>query len=290
MSPFSFKKVYPLSYTIVQLKTKVRKLSTAPIGIFDSGMGGLTVAKAISEALPNENFIYFGDTMHTPWGDKSKQTIEYYSIKICDFLLQYDCKVIVVACNTASSVAYTQLQKHLQDKVHIINVIDPVIDLICEKFADKNIGLIGTKQTILSKSYNNKIKANNVNINLQSLATPLLVPLIEEGFLNSTALDLILKEYLLHPVLKNIDALILGCTHYPLIRTQIQEFYENKITIIDSAKLTALYLQNFLKEKKMQSKENNTNKIFYISDYNPHFIETANLFFPNLNWQSIDVF
>lgn len=261
-------------------------MSTAPIGIFDSGMGGLTIVKAIHNLLPQENLIYFGDTKHNPWGDKSKETIKHYSLRICDILLEHQCKAIVVACNTASAVAFKEIQAHSKN-IPIINVIDPVINYIGNTFNNARIGLVGTKQTIASKSYLEKLQALQAqnqknNIQLQALATPLLVPLIEEGLADSLPAKLILHMYLANEELKGIQALILGCTHYPLLKAQVENFYEHKIPIIDSTKLTAICLQQILSQKNLLNKGNTpAQQIFYISDHNPHFVKLAKLFFYN---------
>src|SRR3954468_4148521 len=151
--------------------------SEKPIGIFDSGIGGLTVANAIRKLLPNENMIYFGDTAHLPYGDKSEAAIQAYSIKIADVLLKKGCKVIVIACNSASSAANELLKEYVNKDVHIINVIDPMVELVTTQFPDKHVGLIGTKRTVQSGVYAKKITESNKNIRLQSLATPLLVPM-----------------------------------------------------------------------------------------------------------------
>src|SRR5688572_21990204 len=152
--------------------------STAPIGIFDSGIGGLTVAKAIKQLLPSENIVYFGDTAHLPYGDKSEAAIQAYSIKIADVLLKKGCKVIVIACNSASSAADELLKEYVNKEVHIINVIDPMVELVTSQYPAKRVGLIGTKRTVQSGVYARKIADASKSINLQSLATPLLVPMI----------------------------------------------------------------------------------------------------------------
>ena len=254
-------------------------MSTAPIGIFDSGMGGLTIVKAVHNLLPQENIIYFGDTQHTPWGDKSKETIKHYAIKICEILLEHGCKAIVIACNTASAVAYKEITAYAKD-IPIINVIDPVVNFVSNEFDNTNIGLIGTKQTIASNNYLEKIHAKTNNIQVQALATPLLVPLIEEGLANSLPAKLILNMYLANEQLKDIQALILGCTHYPLLKAQVEDFYEHKIPIIDSTHLTANCLQQVLKQQNLLNKQDTTAKqLFYLSDHNPHFVKLAKLFF-----------
>lgn len=256
-------------------------MSTAPIGIFDSGIGGLTIVKAIHNLLPQENIIYFGDTQHTPWGDKSKATIQHYALKICDILLEHKCKTIVIACNTASAVAYKEIKHHVKG-ISVINVIDPVVDFISSKFSNANIGLIGTKQTIASNNYVEKIQKKTNHIQVQALATPILVPLIEEGLANSLPAKLILNMYLENVQLKNIDALILGCTHYPLLKKHIEEFYSHKIPIIDSTDLTASCLQQTLQQHNLQNKQPiKAEQTFYLSDHNPHFVKLAKLFFNN---------
>lgn len=255
--------------------------SMHPIGIFDSGMGGLTVAKTITDLLPTEDIVYFGDTAHTPWGDKSTSAIQAYSIKICDVLLQHHCKVIVMACHTASTAAYELVRDYVGTRAHVINVIDPVIQYIQEHHANKKIGLIGTKQTVRSNLYTKRIDMLACNLELISLATPLLVPLIEEGFMDNEVAEIILRKYLSHPTLDNIGALILGCTHYPLLTHYIQRFYQNNIDIIDASIMTATVLKQYLTQHHLLNVDLTQNKrIFYVSDYNEFFENTAKVFFP----------
>src|SRR5688572_3597282 len=167
-----------------------------PIGIFDSGIGGLTVAHAIKKVLPGEHMIYFGDTAHLPYGDKSEAAIQAYSVRIANVLLQKGCKVIVIACNSASSAAYELLKEYVRKDTHIINVIDPMVALVGREFQGKNIGLIGTKRTVQSGVYLKKIQELNKGITLHSLATPLLAPMIEEGFFNNQISHEIIAQYL----------------------------------------------------------------------------------------------
>lgn len=252
-----------------------------PIGIFDSGIGGLTVAQAVSSTLPNENIVYFGDTCHTPWGDKSKHTIDGYVAKICDFLLAKNCKCIIVACNTASAISGEHIKLHLKNKVSSFNVIDPTAKYAIENLSKQTVGLIGTKQTISSASYENKLSAN---LQLKSLATPMLVPLIEEGFVDKLACKLILDEYLNHERLQNIQALILGCTHYPILRQKINQYYQDKklsVKIIDSAQLIANDVSNFLsKNNLLNTNSSKHQQDFYVSDKTEHFLKVATMFFP----------
>ncbi len=253
--------------------------SSNPIGIFDSGMGGLTVAKAITELLPNENIIYFGDTAHSPWGDKSVAAIQSYSTKICDILLQHHCKLIVIACHTASTAAHEILCKHVDNQIPILNVVDPVIQHIGSYHADKKMGLIGTKQTIRSNVYQKRIDTLNRNIELSSLATPLLASLVEEGFANNPISEMAIREYLSHPSLSDVKALILGCTHYPLLKHYIENFYHDVIDIIDASEVTAKALKEHLIKEKMLNSSQSTKRIFYVSDHNEFFAKTAQLFF-----------
>jgi glutamate racemase len=259
----------------------------APIGIFDSGLGGLTIARAIASALPQENLVYFGDTANAPWGDKPAATIQQYARKICDVLLnQHHCKIIVVACNTATSVALEAIHAQLDGKVEVINVIDPVVTHLADTGATGAIGLIGTKQTVKAAKYSHKIALANPQLNVKTLATPLLVPLIEEGFVDAPATRLILGEYLNSAPLQNINALVLGCTHYPLLRDLINEHYQHKIPVIDAsiptAAMVAARLQELqlLNDAKISAEaDGGPVRKFFISDYTEAFAATAKQFF-----------
>lgn len=255
-------------------------LSTSPIGIFDSGIGGLTVAQAVAELLPQENIIYFGDTAHLPYGDKSTSAIQAYSIKVCDMLLQQSCKIILIACHSASSAAYDLVKEYVGSKANIINVIDPTIDHLREHFSAKKIGLIGTRQTVNSNVYKKKIDNLNLGIQLHSVATPLLAPLIEEGFASNAIITTIIADYLNHPDLSEIDALLLGCTHYPLIKKHIANYYQHQVKLIDSAEITASALKGLLELHQLMNRENQAIRKFYISDYTETFVNSAKLFFP----------
>jgi glutamate racemase len=251
----------------------------SPIGIFDSGIGGLTVAHAISKLLPCESIVYFGDTAHLPYGDKSEASIQAYSIKIADVLLKKGCKVIVIACNSASSAAYELLKEYVRKDAEIINVIDPMVDLVITQFANKKVGLIGTKRTIQSGIYARKISEANQNISLASLPTPLLVPMIEEGFFDNKISHDIIEKYLSDSSLTDIDALILGCTHYPLIKTEISTFYPKKIALLDSSEIVALALKNYLTSTGLLSKTIQPKHQFLVSDYTASFEASTRIFF-----------
>jgi glutamate racemase len=172
------------------------KNSAAPIGIFDSGIGGLTVARAIKDVLPEEQLIYFGDTAHLPYGEKSTAALQAYSVKIADFLINKGCKMIVIACNSASAAAYDLVKAYAGSKAEVFNVIDPVVDHIREHYQHTRVGLIGTKQTVNSAVYATKIAQNATDVQLASLATPLLVPMIEEGFYKNHISAEIIASYL----------------------------------------------------------------------------------------------
>ena len=253
--------------------------TSAPIGIFDSGIGGLTVAHAVTRLLPNENIIYFGDTAHLPYGDKSATAIQAYSIKICNVLLQQKCKVILIACNSASAAAYELVKEYVGSKAKVMNVIDPVVAFLGENYANKTIGLIGTKQTVNSNIYRKKIDFLEKGITLKSLATPLLAPMIEEGFFNHNISESIINEYLQNATLDDIEALILGCTHYPLIKKQINQYYDGKVTVLDTSEIVAKSLYDYLENNHLLNEMNAHIRHFYVSDYTQSFETSTKIFF-----------
>ena len=252
-----------------------------PIGIFDSGIGGMTVARAITDLLPNEKIIYFGDTAHLPYGDKSTEVIKQYSISITKFLLEKGCKVIVIACNSASAAAFEDVSKLAEGKAIVVNVIDPVVSYVEENYSNITLGLIGTKQTINSNVYKSKVDLINKNIELKSLATPLLAHLIEEGFHHNKISEDVISEYLSNEKLNDIEGLILGCTHYPLIKREISKYYSNKLDILDSAKIVATELAQILEVGSLQNKEKyeGNQHHFYVSDFTKSFEESTKIFF-----------
>jgi len=253
--------------------------ATQPIGIFDSGIGGLTIAKAISQQLPNENLCYFGDTSHLPYGEKSSAAIQAYSVKIAEMLLQQHCKMIVIACNSASAVAYDLVKEYVDGKAHVVNVVDPVISHLQQHYANNTVGLIGTKPTINSNVYKKKLDALHSEITLFPCATPLLAAAIEEGFASNNVINEILQEYLSHNDLANIDALVLGCTHYPVIMQQISDFYHNTVDIISAPGILADTVKHQLNLYKIANTSTATTRHFYVSDYTTSFVQAAQLFF-----------
>jgi len=253
--------------------------ASRPLGIFDSGIGGLTVANAIHALLPNETLIYFGDTAHLPYGDKSTEAIKKWSVIIADFLLEYNCKAIVIACNSISSVAFEEVRKHVGKKALVLNVIDPVVDFVCDQTKSKHVGIIGTKATIKSEVYPKKILDKSKKKTVTSLATPLLAPMIEEGFFNNKISKTIINDYLSRPKLKNIDSIILGCTHYPLIRPEIEQFYKGRVQILDSAGIVAEHVRDVLQSKKLLSTKKAKKHLFFISDFTSSFEQSTKIFF-----------
>ena len=259
-----------------------------PIGIFDSGIGGLTVAKAIKNELPNEQIIYFGDTKHLPYGDKSKSTLVGYSLQIVDFLIEQGVKAIVIACNSASAMAFEEVRDY--SSVPVYNVIDPIVDYVeSHREISNNVGLIATKATVNSNVYSSKIEKCCVGVKTCSLATPLLVPMIEEGFHDDKISNTIIANYLGDKTLLGIDTLILGCTHYPLIETEINKYYDGRVNILNSANIVAEKISKLLLKSDLLNKEECIGEDhFYVSDYTPSFEKTANIIFSdNINLEKV---
>ncbi len=260
-----------------------------PIGIFDSGVGGLTVANAIKQILPGESLVYFGDTAHLPYGDKSAEAIRYYSGKITEFLLDHNAKAILVACNSASASAFDTLKKEFQDRAPMIDVIDPVVDYLATRNFRK-VGVIGTKRTISSGTYDAKIRERIPGTRLVSMATPLLVPMIEEGFIFDDISNAIIRTYLSHDSLNGIEALILGCTHYPIIRNQISKFFNFNIEVVDSARIVSMILRDTLEKNNLLNDSGRVSDQFFISDYTPYFEKIARMFFEGeINLRKADI-
>ncbi|MFT6745957.1 MAG: glutamate racemase [Glaciecola sp.] len=256
--------------------------SQKPLGVFDSGIGGLTVAKAITTLLPDEQLIYFGDTAHFPYGDKERGSVQKYCEEISDYLLTHNCKALVIACNTASSACATSLKKHLPAGFPLINVIQPVVDHVANNNSNEKVGIIATKGTTNSRIYPNLIHKNNNNLQVASVATPLLAPMIEEGFYSNNISRSIIASYLSKSNIQNIDSLILGCTHYPIIEHEIKDFYAStnqKIEVINSAKIVANALKKQLSKLKILSNKKSEKHLFFVSDYTTSFEESTKIFF-----------
>lgn len=251
-----------------------------PIGVFDSGIGGLTVAQAIHKVLPNEQIIYVGDTAHMPYGDKSITLIRQYAVRIARYLLEErNCKAIVIACNTASAAAYEFLRDELKGKIPVINVIDPMVEFIISDDSIQNPGIIATKTTINSGVYQEKLKRRKPELHFAALATPLLAPMIEEGFYNDSVSQAVLHEYLENKELEGIDALVLACTHYPLIKKEIEEYYQSRVRVIDSAMVVAEKLKNILEKESLIHFSKKQNDEFLVTDYSEHFEHSTRRFY-----------
>jgi glutamate racemase len=251
-----------------------------PIGVFDSGIGGLTVAAAIQRLLPNESLVYYGDTAHLPYGEKSKELIAKYAVDITRFLLEEkNCKAIVIACNTASAAAYEALRDTYKGSVPVINVIDPMIEEVIADDAIRKVGIIATKTTVASGVYQEKFARRKPELEYSALATPLLASMIEEGFYNNTISEAVLNEYLRNPALDNIDGLVLACTHYPLIKKEIDTFYAGRVKLFDSAEVVARKLKGILEKEQLLNNDERGEDQFFVSDYTRAFEEATKLFF-----------
>jgi glutamate racemase len=248
-----------------------------PIGVFDSGIGGLTVVKRLTSFLPSENVIYFGDTARVPYGTKSNQTVIEYSLQDAEFLASKNIKLLIVACNTASSVALEVLKEKFN--IPVIGMIEPGAKLALEKTSNNKIGVIGTYATIGNGAYAKQLKSFEKNVLVFEKACPLFVPLAEEGWTHHEASKLIAKEYLNEFIENEIDTLILGCTHYPILCDIIQEVMGDKVSLIDSGTAASLDVENHLNEKGLKnlSKSDGTHQ-FYVSDVPKKFKEVAERF------------
>lgn len=252
-------------------------MNDQPIGICDSGIGGLTVAKEIIKQLPNENIVYLGDTARVPYGVRNKETITKFAKELVNFLINKKVKAIVIACNTISATCLPELQKI--SPVPIIGVIKPTVGEVINKQKAKTIGVIGTRATINSMSYEDEMKKINQNVSVFSQACPLLVPLAEEGFTDHPSTKIIIKEYLKYFQDKKIDSLIMGCTHYPILKNIIQDVIGENIKIIDPAIPTTSELINVLKEKNLLGNSNISIRHFFFTDITPQTEKTVKVFF-----------
>lgn len=268
------------------------KTNSRPIGIFDSGVGGLTVVKEIINLLPQENIIYLGDTARVPYGNKSKQTIIKYSVENTKFLLKKNIKLLVIACNTSSSYAGGYLRRKFKN-LEIIDVVSCGAKSAIKLSSNKRIGVIGTKATIKSKAYEKEIMKYIRNAKIYSQATPLFVPLIEEGWIDKVyykgkeyiksinhenIIRQVALEYLAPLKEKNIDVLILGCTHYPAIKRIIQDVMGEDIKVVDSAVETALAVKDMLSKKNiLNTQQKKPIYQFFVTDDPKNFSKVGSL-------------
>jgi glutamate racemase len=248
-----------------------------PIGVFDSGIGGLTVVRALMRLLPHENIVYFGDTARVPYGPKSPQVVREYAAQDTDFLVSHKVKMIVIACNTVSAVALDIVQKH--SKVPVVGVILPGAEAAVKATTSKKIGVIGTLGTIASNAYTNAIRQFDPSASVVGQACPLFVPLAEEGWVDHKATELIAREYLFPLKLQKIDTLVLGCTHYPILRTVIQSVFDASVNLIDSGEATAHAVGGVLDAHGLRNPSTaRANVQFFVSDIPHKFAEVGERF------------
>jgi glutamate racemase len=251
--------------------------SRRPIGVFDSGLGGLTVVREIQQQLGHEDVIYFGDIARLPYGIKSKQQITQYSIQNTIFLLNQNIKALVVACNSSASASLSVLKRifHLP----IIDVIEPAAQAAVQRTKNGRIGIIGTRATIQSKAYDRRIKQLNPSVQVFTQSAPLLVPLVEEGWMKNGVCSSVLESYLENILKKKIDTLILGCTHYPLLENKIREVVGRKVQIINCAPPTVAALKETLQDRYWMSPKRSAGQLkMFVSDLPPTFLNIGERF------------
>jgi glutamate racemase len=244
-----------------------------PIGVFDSGLGGLTVVKQLKELLPNENIIYLGDTARVPYGTKSKKSIIKFSLENAEFLNSFNIKALVIACNTASSYAYHILKEKYD--IPVLNVVETGAISAVSNTKSSRIGVIGTSATIKSRSYESVIKGMNSNIEVFSIDCPLFVPLVEEGWLDNEITEAVTRKYLNYFCDKDIDVLILGCTHYPLLKKVIRKVVGDNIVLVDSAEAIAYNLKDVLEKNDIKNNEAIGENRIFVSDYTENFLNIS---------------
>ncbi len=259
-----------------------------PIGVFDSGLGGLTFIKEIREQLPKENVVYLGDTARVPYGTKSRSSVNKFSIENAEFLMQFDIKSLIIACSTASSFAYDMLR--LKYDFPVIGVIDPGAEGAVKSTKKGRIGVVGTRATINSGAFENAIKAIDKKIEVFSCPCPLFVPLAEEGWVEHPVTYDIAKRYLSFFEDKDIDVLVLGCTHYPLLRDVIEKVMGEEIFLVDTSVAVVKKMLEILKLYRMEnSGESKREEKLYVTDYTQNFLEISRNFLgdDSIKWESV---
>lgn len=252
-------------------------MTAEPIGVFDSGIGGLTVVRALMKQLPRENIVYYGDTARVPYGTKSPQVIREYAAQDADFLVSQGIKMLVVACNTVSAVALDIVQKRA--RVPVVGVIIPGARAAVSATRKKRVGIIGTSATVNSGAYTNAVRQIDEEVQVFARACPLFVPLAEEGWIDHQVTMLVAKEYLFPLTLEKVDTLILGCTHYPVLRSSIAAVLDSRITLIDSGAAAALEVERVLDEQDIRNpSKQKPNLQFFVSDLPAKFSEVGERF------------
>lgn len=240
-------------------------MNAKPIGVFDSGLGGLTVVRAIRRDLPEEAVVYFGDLAHLPYGTKSKTQIQRFSLENTEFLMEKGIKALVIACNSSSSAAFQVLRRRFA--IPMVSVVEPAVEESLEVTRSGRIGIIGTPATIESRVYEAALRRRRPTVRAFSQSCPLFVPLVEEGWLNGGVAERVVEKYLGPLVRNRIDTLILGCTHYPILKEAIQSFVGPEVRLVDSAQPTVKRLQSILKKEDLLSKRKQPGKFeIYVSD------------------------
>jgi glutamate racemase len=246
------------------------------IGVFDSGIGGLTVLHQIIETLPKENTVYLGDTARAPYGTKSVETVLRYSFENSQFLVDKGVKIVVVACNTSTAIALSQLKENLA--IPVVGVIEPGVRRAIKSTKNKRVGVIGTEATIQSGAYTRALKEADAKIEVYSRACPLFVPLVEEGWTDNAVVEMTVKAYLGSLKQSGIDTLILGCTHYPLLKKAIRKFMGATVRLVDSAEETAKEVELALKKGALGRKAGKGTHSFFVTDAPDRFIKVGRRF------------
>ncbi len=267
----------PLAEKMQEVSARVAIDRNSPIGVFDSGIGGLTVLKEIFRVLPDESTIYLGDTARVPYGIRSPETVMRYSFENTRFLVSKGIKLLVIACNTASSISLTEIKKKMS--IPVIGVIEPGANAAVKSTRNEKIGIIGTEATIRSSSYKKAIRAIDSSAEVFGLPCPLFVPLVEEGWTEGKIAVMVAEKYLKGIRNKGIDTLVLGCTHYPLLKSVVSEVMGSDIRLIDSAVETAKWIKEILKSKGLERKSKaRPLREIYVTDSPERFIKVGERF------------
>lgn len=251
-------------------------MSEQTIGVFDSGLGGLTAVRELIKILPGEDIVYFGDTARVPYGTRSRDTIRKFAMQDLRFLLEKNPKAVLVACGTISSVALSDLRA--MTEIPVIGVVEPAARAACNATRNGRIGILGTSATVKSRSYQTAIGAIDPSVQLTAQACPLFVPLVENGYLDHPITELAVKEYIAPLQEAGVDTVILGCTHYPLLKPVLGRMLGDHVTLIDSGKEAALALAAVLKEQNQLSSASEGQRRYYVSDEVGNFSHIAGMF------------
>jgi glutamate racemase len=265
-----------MSLSIQNRQSKIHVSNESAIGVFDSGIGGLTVLQRIMEALPRENTVYLGDTARAPYGTKSVETVLRYSFENSEFLVEKGVKVVVVACNTSTAIALGPLRDNLT--VPVVGVIEPGVRKAIKTTRNNKVGVIGTEATIQSGAYTKALKAAHPQVEVYSRACPVLVPLVEEGWTDNTVVEMTVRIYLESLKQSGIDTLILGCTHYPLLKKAIRKFMGPGVCLVDSAQQTAEEVASMLQKRALAKKNGKGVHSFFVTDAPDRFIKVGRRF------------